>query len=259
MSGSPLRVVIIGVGNAYRGDDGAGLAVVRKVTEQAPAGIEVLQESGEGTALVEAWKGAQYAIVVDAIQSGAAPGTIRRIDTHEETVNGGLFQHSTHGFGIAGAIELARTLNELPPHLIIYGIEGRDFAPGQNLSPPVEKAISAAVAQVLSEAQRPSLHDVNVCVAAGCLSLHSDLLKAELEKQAGSNGSRCRVRGTGCMGLCSAGPLVSVEPDHLLYQNVKPEDAVELIRSVGAEPLHRLQCSLDQPFFKRQVDNRRDD
>jgi bidirectional [NiFe] hydrogenase diaphorase subunit len=101
--------------------------------------------------------------------------------------------------------------------------------------------------------ENASLHEVNVCVAAGCLSLHSDLLKAALEEEAGSNGSHCRVRGAGCMGLCSAGPLVSVEPDHLLYEHVTPRDAADLIRSVGAEPLRRLECNLEQPFFKRQL------
>jgi bidirectional [NiFe] hydrogenase diaphorase subunit len=95
--------------------------------------------------------------------------------------------------------------------------------------------------------------DVNVCVAAGCLSLHSDLLKEALEKEAVTNGSHCRVRGTGCMGLCSAGPLVAVEPDRLLYEHVTPADASELIRSIGAKPLRRLQCPREQPFFQRQV------
>ena len=55
------------------------------------------------------------------------------------------------------------------------------------------------------------------------------------------------------MGLCSAGPLVSVEPDHFLYQHVTPPDARDLIQSVGSEPAHRLECSRDQAFFKIQA------
>jgi bidirectional [NiFe] hydrogenase diaphorase subunit len=95
-------------------------------------------------------------------------------------------------------------------------------------------------------------HEINVCVAAGCLSLHSDTLKEALEKSAAIAGIPCRVRGAGCMGLCSAGPLVSLEPEARLYQNVKPEQADSLIRSLGGEPGQNLLCSREQPFFTRQ-------
>jgi len=98
-----------------------------------------------------------------------------------------------------------------------------------------------------------STHDVNVCVSAGCLSVHSDALKQALESEAAAAGVNCRVRGTGCMGLCSAGPLVSVEPDQILYQHVSPADAPELIRSIGSNRVARLECSRDQHFFKRQM------
>ena len=94
--------------------------------------------------------------------------------------------------------------------------------------------------------------EINVCVAAGCLALHSDVLRDALEQRAASAGISCHVRGAGCMGLCSAGPLVSVEPKGLLYQNVKPEHAEGLIRSLGGEPDPNLLCPRDQPFFTRQ-------
>ncbi len=104
------------------------------------------------------------------------------------------------------------------------------------------------------QAERERLpQEINVCVAAGCLSLHSDALKEALEKEAASRGTPCRIRGTGCMGLCSVGPLVSVEPSGVVYQHVKAEEAAELVGSLGAEPLRRLECSREQAFFQRQV------
>jgi bidirectional [NiFe] hydrogenase diaphorase subunit len=104
------------------------------------------------------------------------------------------------------------------------------------------------------QAEREKLpQEINVCVAAGCLSLHSDALKEALEKEAVSRGTPCRIRGTGCMGLCSVGPLVSVEPSGVVYQHVKAEEAAELVGSLGAEPLRRLECSREQAFFQRQV------
>ncbi|MGD0907960.1 MAG: NuoF family protein [Candidatus Acidiferrales bacterium] len=93
---------------------------------------------------------------------------------------------------------------------------------------------------------------INVCEAAGCLALHSDALQGALAKHAASAGISCQVRGVGCIGLCSSGPLVSVEPDGLLYEKVAPGDAEVLIHSLGGEPAKRLECSREQPFFSRQ-------
>ena len=94
-------------------------------------------------------------------------------------------------------------------------------------------------------------HEVNVCVALGCLSQHSDRLKDALTKEAATSGKRCLVRQTGCMGLCAAGPLVLVEPSETLYGGVREEDAKELIASLGEKSVERLEVHLE-PYFERQ-------
>ncbi len=97
-------------------------------------------------------------------------------------------------------------------------------------------------------------HTLHVCVAAGCLSQHSDQVVQGLEHQIHESGlKRCRVKGVGCMGLCSAGPLVSVRPDGTLYQKVTPEDAPDIVKSLDREPVQRLICSTDRPFFTKQT------
>ena len=100
-------------------------------------------------------------------------------------------------------------------------------------------------------------HTVNVCMAAGCMSSQSGLIKEAFDKEIERGGveRRCRVRGTGCMGLCAAGPLVTVDsqtPDEVLYQQVKVEDVPDIINALEGQPVKRLQCSIDIPFFKRQ-------
>ena len=93
-------------------------------------------------------------------------------------------------------------------------------------------------------------HHIHVCTAAGCLSAGSDKVKDALVKEA---GECCKVKGVGCMGLCSAGPLVAVEPDGVLYGNVQPEDAAELVQSVkDKQVVERLRCDTTAPFFTRQ-------
>jgi hydrogenase maturation protease len=143
--------LIIGLGNEYRRDDAVGLIVARHLKEAAPEHVRVLEESGEGTALMDSWKDADAVILIDAIHSGAKPGTLRRLDAHTQPVPTRFFHYSTHAFGAAEAIELARALGQLPPRLIVYGIEGETFEAGLGLSPEVEKTAQKVVDRVLGD------------------------------------------------------------------------------------------------------------
>ena len=65
------QILIIGLGNDYRGDDAVGRAIARRLQAIAGDNIRVLEESGEGVALMESWKGGDFVILIDAIHSGA--------------------------------------------------------------------------------------------------------------------------------------------------------------------------------------------
>src|SRR5579871_2834427 len=96
---------------------------------------------------------------------------------------------------------------------------------------------------------------INVCGAAGCQPLESDALKAALTAAARAEGyspEACAVRHVGCLGLCGAGPIVSVEPDGVLYQKVRPEDAADIVAAIGGPPVERIRLSPNLPFFARQ-------
>ena len=150
---APAKLLIIGVGNTYRSDDGIGVSVVRRLRELVPSEIRTLEATGEGTALMESWKDAAAVIVVDAVQSGAPPGTIHRLDAHTGQIPKRFFHYSTHAFGIAEAIELARALGLLPRRLVVYGIEGKSFAAGVGLSTEVEQAGATVVALMVKESR----------------------------------------------------------------------------------------------------------
>lgn len=107
------------------------------------------------------------------------------------------------------------------------------------------------------EAQKKVPHVINVCLAAGCVSSKADVIKDALTAEVKKHGKEgcCKVRGVGCMGLCSAGPLVSIDHDgkqDVMYKGVVPEDAPEIVASVGAKPVPRITCPTDVPFFQRQ-------
>jgi hydrogenase maturation protease len=145
--------LVIGAGNGYRSDDAVGLLAVQRLREKLPEQVAVLERSGEGAILMETWKDAEFVLVVDAVQSGAAPGTIYRFEANQQPIPNKFFHYSTHAFSVAEAIELARALNELPPRLVVYGIEGKCFEAGERLSPEVEKAIPEVVERIVNEVQ----------------------------------------------------------------------------------------------------------
>lgn len=147
-------IVVIGIGNRFRGDDGVGIIVARLLRQQVPAGIKIIEASGEGAALMDAWKDTANVFIVDAVQSGAPSGTIHQFDAHTTPIPSRFFHYSTHAFGVAEAIELARALNQLPSRLILYGVEGANFSAGVELSAKVQPAADAVIAQLLDATKR---------------------------------------------------------------------------------------------------------
>jgi hydrogenase maturation protease len=149
-----MTIVVVGVGNAYRGDDGVGLAVAERLARRLPEGVEVVQCEQEPTRLIDAWNGADAAVVVDAVTSGAEPGTIHRFDASEGAVPSRSFRSSTHALGVGDLIELARALGKLPSRVVVLGVEGRDFLAREGLSTAVAAAVEAVADAVLDEVAR---------------------------------------------------------------------------------------------------------
>ena len=90
-------------------------------------------------------------ILIDATCSGAAPGTVHRLNAHEALVPFLGFRGSTHSWGVGEAVELARVLGRLPARLVVYGIEGASFTEGDELSPAVASAVEEVVRRVTNE------------------------------------------------------------------------------------------------------------
>jgi len=138
-----MRTVVIGIGNALRGDDGAGLAVAERL-----GGVACEEEPSR---LIEAWGGAEAAVLVDTVVSGAPPGTIHRFDATDAPIPARALRSSTHAIGLAETIELARALGKLPARVVVYGIEGTSFDAGGPLSPEVETAVNRLVTTIEEE------------------------------------------------------------------------------------------------------------
>ena len=146
MSSPPL---IIGCGNPDRGDDAAGILVARRVRER---GIAAIEDSRDGLDLMETWSGAPRVILIDAVLTGAPPGTILEWDGR--TADAAASGAGTHGFGVAEAIGLARVLGRLPASLLIIGIEAASFAHGAALTPEVAHSVERVAERIILELEQ---------------------------------------------------------------------------------------------------------
>jgi len=143
------RIVIIGIGNEDRGDDGIGLIAARKIRRIFGDKIRVFENSGDGAAMLEQWRGAELVIVIDAAYSGAKTGLIRKFMAGEQPLPTTDFpKNSTHNFGLYEAVETARALGTLPRRLIVYGIEGGCFSPGATISSAVLEAVELLIEEI---------------------------------------------------------------------------------------------------------------
>ena len=150
------RVLVIGLGNRIRGDDGAGPRVAELVAERAPE-LEAIAWEREPTDLLTLWGDAALVVLVDAV-AGARPGSWHRLELGE----GPLPRRpgptaSTHVLTLAEVIELGRELARMPARLVIFGVEAAGFEVGARLSPAVAAAIDPLADAVLAEVRAAEL------------------------------------------------------------------------------------------------------
>ncbi len=145
------RVVVIGVGNEFRRDDGAGPQLVTRLRHHVLPGVELLVSDGDPAELIGAWDGAALAIVVDAVLiRPAVPGRVHRLvlDRDRPAPEGPV---SSHGLGLGEAIGLARVLGRMPDRLIVHAVEVADVSRGTGLTPAVAAATAELAAAVLRD------------------------------------------------------------------------------------------------------------
>jgi hydrogenase maturation protease len=146
--------VVIGVGNRWRSDDGAGLEAAALLA--AEPGATVHEHDGDGTGLLDLWAGADAVVLIDAIRGGAAPGDLHRLDASDAPLPRPAAHRSSHALGVAEAIELSRALGSLPGRVVVCGVEGASFAAGRGLSPAVADRIPVLASMVRDEVRMVS-------------------------------------------------------------------------------------------------------
>lgn len=143
--------LVIGVGTDERGDDGVGLDVARALRDRRPLGVTVLEAPGDLTRLIDLWEGRPLVLIIDAMRSGSPPGTIRRWEGAATTEFPLAPELSSHGLGLGHVLQLARSLDRLPPRIIVFGVEARTESLGAARTDLVADAAKHMVDLLLDE------------------------------------------------------------------------------------------------------------
>ena len=147
------KIKIIGLGNPFMGDDAVGVLVARQLRAYTAPRICILECGLAGLNLLDEMEEIDTLILIDAVHSHSKVGTILRFTIPQDLeeigkLAWGTSASSTHTFGLAEALTLAQTLQILPQHITLYGVELGHIQQGQALSPAVSLAIKALVKRI---------------------------------------------------------------------------------------------------------------
>jgi hydrogenase maturation protease len=140
--------IVAGIGSPH-GDDQAGWRVAALLARRSelPAHIITVHEP---TQVLEALRGCERLIIVDACHWGGVVGSVLRLSWPDARIAAAR-RHSTHGIGIADVLTLAERFDELPSVVEVYGIETGDCLPGHDLTPEVARAAAEVEIQIAKD------------------------------------------------------------------------------------------------------------
>ena len=148
---SPLKIVILGVGNLLLSDEGVGVHVANELVKlELPPGVTVVEGGTDGFRLINVITEADRLIVVDAVKGGGAPGSIYRFDINEVQNCPSGFKTSVHQIGILEVINLSGLIGKTPQTTVI-GIEPESLEMGMELSPEIKSKIPRIIELIWDE------------------------------------------------------------------------------------------------------------
>lgn len=144
-------IVVIGVGNDFRGDDGIGLAVVERLKANPIPNIDYVTTERDVLSISTLLNKYENVIIIDSLMSDDEVGAIHRFEITDSVSKFEKQFSLSHSFSVVEMIELSRILGELPDKLLLYGIVGEQYDLGTSLSPKLRLAIPKASEMIMRE------------------------------------------------------------------------------------------------------------
>jgi hydrogenase maturation protease len=150
---TPVKVLVLGVGNPILSDDGVGIHVARELKKRKLPGVDVEELAASGLELLDVVRGYDKVVIIDAIQTTKGkPGELHILE--EKDFEKSIHGSSPHGINIATALALGRKLvpNEMPKEVVFFAVEAEDVVNvSEKLTPKVAKALPRILEQVEKE------------------------------------------------------------------------------------------------------------
>jgi hydrogenase maturation protease len=143
-----LKVLVLGIGNPIRSDDGVGVHVTEALRKESLSDNIDFREGISGLDIFGAVTGYNRVIIVDAIKGGGEPGTIYKLSLKDFADKQTLHAFSTHDIDFLTMLEFGKSIfpEKIPEDIIIIAIEADDITTiSEKCTPKVEKAIQEAV------------------------------------------------------------------------------------------------------------------
>ena len=147
-----MSILVMGLGNLVMSDDGLGSRVISELETHfsATSQVALLDGGTLGLDLLPRLEGVDRLLIIDALQMGAEPGTVFRLEG-EEVPRAFVNKLSVHQMGLQDLLAVAELQGHLPGELVVIGAQSALIEMGMEFSPPVEAALPRVVAAVLAE------------------------------------------------------------------------------------------------------------
>lgn len=148
----PTGILILGVGNLLRKDDGVGVQATQRLQQfTLPGGVKVVDGGTAGIGLLDILEGYERAVIIDAADMGLEPGSVVKFRPEATQFRSPEMGLSLHSADVAGVLELARLLGKTLPELVVIGVQPKDIGWGTDMSVEVLAEMRHIVDLVLEE------------------------------------------------------------------------------------------------------------
>ncbi len=150
-----LSTLVLGIGNLIMTDDGIGVRVVQRLAEEYsfPPEVEIIDGGTLGLDLLPLLEGLDRLLIIDAMETGSPPGTIRRLSGEEIPI---AFESrlSPHQVGLKDLLAVSRLMGNPLPDMVLLGVQPACIELGMELTPPVEAQLDCLIGRALKELEQ---------------------------------------------------------------------------------------------------------
>lgn len=150
-----MSALVLGIGNVLLKDEGVGIRAVEELERryQLPDEVEVLDGGTSGIELLSYVADRDHLIIIDAIKSGKAPGTVVRVEGEDVPATFQL-RITPHQLGLSDLLAAAELTDELPGTLVLFGVEPKSMEMVLGLTEEVQASLPKLLTVVVEELRK---------------------------------------------------------------------------------------------------------